>query len=65
MNFVKDRHVNGLKQARIQVFGLEGAKFGEGSGDRLGPSQVQGRALVGDQGGEGPRPPEAPAIKRF
>ena len=33
-------------QARIQVLGLEGAKFGEGSGDRFAP----------------PPPPEAPAI---
>ena len=49
-------------QARIQVLELEGAKFGEGSGD-LGPSQVQGGALVGGPGVRSP--PEAPANKRF
>ena len=34
-------------QARIQVFGLEGVKFGEGSGDRLGPQSGPGRSPGG------------------
>ena len=34
-------------QARIQVLGLEGAKFGEGSGDRLGPQSGPGRSPDG------------------
>ena len=38
-------------QGRIQVFGLEGAKFCEGSGDRLGPALVGGTGV----GGEAPR----------
>ena len=45
-------------QARIQVFGLEGAKFGEGSGDLGGPQSgpgLSGWALVGGPGGEAPR----------
>ena len=47
-------------QARIQVFELEGAKFGEGSGDRLGPKLGPGRSPGG--GTRGRSPPEAPAI---
>ena len=38
-------------QARIQVFELEGAKFGEGSGDRKGPQSDPGR----NPGGGGTR----------
>ena len=34
-------------QARIQVFGLEGAKLGEGSGDHLGPQSGPGRSPGG------------------
>ena len=49
-------------QARIQVFGLEGAKFGEGSGDRLGPQSGPGRSPGGGDQGGGAKPPEAPAI---
>ena len=44
-------------QARIQVLELEGAKFGEGSGDRLGAQSGPGQSPGGggDQGGEAPR----------
>ena len=42
-------------QARIQVLGLEGAKFGEGSGDRLGPQSGPGRSPGG--GNSGAKPP--------
>ena len=42
-------------QARIQVFVLEGAKFGEGSGDRLGPQSGPGRSPGGGPGGEARR----------
>ena len=40
-------------QARIQVLGLEGAKFveGTGSGDRLGPQSGPGRNPSGGGGG--------------
>ena len=50
-------------QARIQVFELEEAKFGEGSGHRLGPQPGSGRIepSVG-VGGGGKKPPEAPTI---
>ena len=34
-------------QARIQVFELEGAKFGEGSGDRQGPQSGSGQSPGG------------------
>ena len=37
----------GRHQARIQVLELEGAKFGEGSGDRLGPQSGPGRSPGG------------------
>ena len=40
-----------ISQAQIQDFGLEGAKFGEGSGDRLGPQSGPGRS----PGGGAPR----------
>ena len=49
-------------QARIQVLGLEGAKFGEGSGDHLGPQSGPGRSPVGATRGISQ---EVPAIKRF
>ena len=42
-------------QARIQVLGLEGAKFGEGFEDRLGPQSGPGRSPGGDQGAKPPR----------
>ena len=38
---------------RIQVFGLEAAKFGEGSGDQLGPQSGPGRIPVGGTRGGG------------
>ena len=38
------------QQARIQVLGLEGAKIGEGSGDRLGPQSGPGRSSGGGGG---------------
>ena len=44
------------------VFGLKGAKFGEGSGDRLDPQSVSGRSPGGGPGGLRPR--EAPANVR-
>ena len=43
-------------QARIQAFGLEGAKFGEGSGDRLGPKSGPGRSPGGGSRGGGGAP---------
>ena len=46
-------------------WGGRGRKIGEGSGDRLGPQRVQGRALVEGPGGEAPPPPGAPAFWRF
>ena len=53
-------------QARIQVLELEEAKFGEGSGDRLGPQSGPGRSPGGEQGGGGKTPRKLPAaIKRF
>ena len=36
-----------MYQARIQVLGLEGAKFGEGSGDLGGPQSGPGRSPGG------------------
>ena len=44
-------------QARIQVLGLEGAKFGEGSRDRLGPQSGPGRSPGGGPGGGGSEAP--------
>ena len=44
-------------QARIQVFGLEGAKFGEGSGDLGGPQSGPGRSPGGGTRGGGAMPP--------
>ena len=41
------------------LFGL--VRQGEGSGGRLGPQWVQGRALVGAGVGVGEAPAEAPA----
>ena len=51
--------------SQIQVLGLKGAKFGEGSGDRLGPQPGPGRSPDGETRGGGRRPPEAPLIKRL
>ena len=48
-------------QARIQVFELEGVKFGEGSGDLGGPQSGPGQSPGGGTRG-GRSPPEAPAI---
>ena len=42
-----------LVQGRSYEFVI-GTAVGEGSGDRLGPQQVQGRALGGGQGAEAP-----------